>query len=100
MSRSLFTVLLVAVTLAVTTHATPIVQVRDNLIRIPMAKRFNLTGSGSLLARDQARAKTLVARANAHLSGIPLTPEAVIGVPADNQAVDYVINVRAREDRA
>ncbi|KAM5544280.1 hypothetical protein V8D89_001940 [Ganoderma adspersum] len=92
MSRGLFSLLL-AVSLAVTAHATPIVQVRDNLIRIPMAKRFNLTGSGTLLARDQARARNLVARANAHLSGIPLSPDAVIGVSADNQAVDYVITV-------
>ncbi|KAI1788141.1 aspartic peptidase A1 [Ganoderma leucocontextum] len=93
MSRGFFSLLLLAVTLAVTAHAAPVVQVRDNLIRIPMAKRFNLTGSGTLLARDQARARNLVARANAHLSGSSLSSDAVIGVPADNQAVDYVINV-------
>ncbi|TBU30450.1 aspartic peptidase A1 [Dichomitus squalens] len=58
-----------------------------------MAKRFNLTGSGTLLARDQARVKNLRARANARLSGTPLSSDAVISVPADNQAVDYVINV-------
>ena len=100
MSRGLFSLLLLAVTLAVTAHATPLVQVRDNLIRIPMAKRFNLTGSGTLLARDQARARNLVARANAHLSNTPLSPDAVIGVSADNQAVDYVITVRASEDQS
>ncbi|PIL25289.1 transporter [Ganoderma sinense ZZ0214-1] len=93
MSRGLFSLLLLAVTLAVTAHASPVVQVRDNLIRIPMAKRFNLTGSGTLLARDQVRARNLVARANAHLSGTPLSSDAVISVSADNQAVDYVINV-------
>ena len=96
MPRGLFSLLL-AVTLAVTAHASPVVQVRDNLIRIPMAKRFNLTGSGTLLARDQARVKNLVARANAHLSGSQLSPDAVISVPADNQAVDYVINVRSED---
>nr|WPL92273.1 aspartic protease U42611 [Ganoderma boninense] len=99
MSRGLFSLLL-TVTLAVTAHATPLVQVRDNLVRIPMAKRFNLTGSGTLLARDQARARNLVARANAHLSGTPLSADAVISVPADNQAVDYVINVEVGSPNA
>ena len=93
MSRGVFSLVLFALTFAVTANATPVVQVRDNLVRVPMAKRFNLTGSGTLLARDQARVKNLLARANAHLSGTALSSDAVISVPAENQAVDYVINV-------
>ena len=93
MSRGFFSLVLFALTFAATANATPVVQVRDNLVRVPMAKRFNLTGSGTLLARDQARVKNLLARANAHLSGTTLSSDAVISVPAENQAVDYVINV-------
>ncbi|KAI0357861.1 acid protease [Trametes cingulata] len=92
-SSSFFSLLLLALTLAVTASATPVVQVRDNLVRLPIAKRFNLTGSGKLLARDQARVRNLRARANAKLSGVPLTSDAVVSVPADNQVVDYVVNV-------
>ncbi|OBZ79197.1 Polyporopepsin [Grifola frondosa] len=47
----------------------PVVQVRDNLVHLPLAKRFNLTGSGTLLARDQAHVQNLRARAQAKLSG-------------------------------
>ena len=93
-SASFFSVLLLVLTLAVTAQATPVVQVRDNLVRLPMAKRFNLTGSGSLLARDQARLRNLRARANAKLTGVPFDVDAAVGsVSADNQAVDYVVNV-------
>ncbi|KAI0822360.1 acid protease [Trametes gibbosa] len=73
--------------------ATPVVQVRDNLVRLSFAKRFNLTGSGKLLARDQARVRNLRARASAKLSGLALTADTVVSIPADNQVVDYVVNV-------
>ena len=95
MSRSFLSLLLVAFAVA-STQANPVVQVRDNLVRLPIAKRINATGSGNLLARDQARVKNLRARANAKLTGIPLSEDAVIGVSADNQVVDYVVNVSAR----
>lgn len=93
MSRSFFSLLLVTLTLVVASSANPVVQVRDNLVRLPLAKRFNFTGSGTLLARDQLRVKNLHARAQAKISGIPLSSDAVIGVAATNQAVDYVVNV-------
>ncbi|CDO71514.1 hypothetical protein BN946_scf184910.g13 [Trametes cinnabarina] len=92
-SNSFFSLLLLAITLAVTTSATPVVQVRDNLVRLPTAKRFNLTGSGTLLARDQARVRKLRARASAKIAGVEFVEDAVGSVPADNQAVDYVVNV-------
>ncbi|KAI0672483.1 acid protease [Trametes maxima] len=90
-SSAFFSLLLLA--LALTAHATPVVQMRDSLVRLQTAKRFNLTGTGNLLARDQARVHNLRARANAKLTGVPLTADAVISVPVDNQAVDYVANV-------
>ncbi|KAI0643937.1 acid protease [Trametes meyenii] len=90
-SSAFFSLLLLA--LALTAHATPVVQMRDSFVRLQTAKRFNLTGSGKLLARDQARVHNLRARANAKLTGTPLTADAVISVPVDNQAVDYVANV-------
>ncbi|OBZ79192.1 Polyporopepsin [Grifola frondosa] len=85
--------LLLVLTLAVAAGATPVVQVRDNLVRMQVAKRCNFTGSGTLLARDQARAQNMRAQTQAKQSGMPLNTDAVISIPADNQAVDYVVNV-------
>ncbi|OJT11874.1 Polyporopepsin [Trametes pubescens] len=93
-SSSFFSLLLLALSVAVTAGATPVVQVRDNLVRLPFAKRLNFTGSGKLIERDQARVRNLRARANAKLSGLTLTNDAVISVPVDNQVVDYVANVQ------
>ncbi|OSD00664.1 acid protease [Trametes coccinea BRFM310] len=92
-SNSFFSLLLLAITLAVTASATPVVQVRDSLVRLSTAKRFNLTGSGTLLARDQARVRNLRARAAAKIAGVEFVEDADGSVPADNQAVDYVVNV-------
>lgn len=94
-SSSFFSLLLLALSIAVTAGATPLVQVNDNLVRLPFAKRLNFTGSTKLLARDQARVRNLRARANAKLSGLTLTDDAVVSVPAENQVVDYVVNVSA-----
>ncbi len=96
MSRGLsssFFPLLLALTLAVVASATPVVQVRDNFVRLPIAKKFNLTGSSTVLARDQLRVKRLLSKANARLSGEQLSSDAVISVPADNQAVSYIASV-------
>lgn len=43
------------------------------------------------MKHDQARARNLVNRANAKIDG--LSPDAVVSVPAENQAVSYVVNV-------
>ncbi|RPD58932.1 aspartic peptidase A1 [Lentinus tigrinus ALCF2SS1-6] len=90
---STFLSLLLALSLALAVTATPIVQVRDNFVRLPLAKKFNLTGTHTLLARDQARVKHLNALAKARLAGTPLSSDAVIGVPVDNQAVSYIATV-------
>ncbi|RDX41559.1 aspartic peptidase A1 [Lentinus brumalis] len=90
---SSFISLLLALTLAVAVSATPVVQVRENFVRLPLAKKFNLTGTHTLLARDQARVQLLNARAKARLTGTPLSSDAVISVPVDNQAVSYIATV-------
>lgn len=97
-SSSFFSLLLLALSVAVTAGATPVVQVRDNLVRLPFAKRVNFTGSSKLIERDQARVRNLRARANAKLNGLTLTDDAVVSVPVDNQVVDYVANVSPYED--
>ena len=96
MSRGLsssFFSLLLALTLAVVVGATPVVQVRNNLIRLPIAKKLNLTGTSTLLAADQLRVKNLHTQANARLSPQPFSTDAIINAPLDNQAVSYIAQV-------
>ncbi|KAH9885223.1 acid protease [Cubamyces lactineus] len=88
-------ILLLLLTFVVSTQATPAVQIRDNLVRLTVAKRFNLTGSGKLLARDQARVKNLFALRNANTMGVTRGLDADAGhdVPATNEGVSYVVEV-------
>ena len=92
MSRGLSSLLL-ALTLAVVVGATPVVQVRHNFIRLPMAKKFNLTGTSTLLAADRLRVKNLHTQAKARLSPQSLPADAVISAPLDNRAVSYIAQV-------
>ncbi|KAI0634024.1 acid protease [Trametes polyzona] len=92
-SSSFLSLLVLALSLVLTASATPLVKITDSQAKLPFAKRFNLTGSGKLIARDQARVRNLRARANAKISGFTLQPEVVSNVAADNQVVDYVVNV-------
>ncbi|KAI0329987.1 acid protease [Cubamyces sp. BRFM 1775] len=94
-SAAFSSLLVLVLTFAVSAQGTPVVQIHDNLVRLTMAKRFNLTGSGKLIARDQARVKNLFARGNAKSAGEPRGLDADPGhsIPATNQAVDYVVNV-------
>ncbi|KAI0741300.1 acid protease [Daedaleopsis nitida] len=87
-SSSFFSLLL-ALTLV---DATPVVQMRDSRVSLSIAKKFNFTGSSTILARDQARAKFLQAKAKARLSGVPLSSD-VVSTPADNQVVSYIAEV-------
>ena len=95
----MFAHLTVTVTIALLAAATPIV-VKDNLIRLPMVKRFNATSTQTLLQHDQARARSLktgrlavpkttstVAAAAAAASGTSF-PEAIT-----NTAVAYTAEV-------
>lgn len=92
---SLVAALWVLLPLAVCTDATPVVRAQTNSVRLPMAKRINATGSAKILEHDQARVRSLRARAAARASGHKLpTPGGDSGnVPATNQVVDYVVDV-------
>ncbi|KAL5518792.1 hypothetical protein ACEPAH_475 [Sanghuangporus vaninii] len=78
--------------LAFIVSANPIV-VRDNLVRLPFAKQVNVTGTGHILKNDQSRAAALRAIGEARASGKQLQKDAVISIPAQNQAVTYVASV-------
>lgn len=75
------------VALALTVSATPVV--RDTpTITLPIAKRFNTTGTFNLLAQDQARAKWLKSRGK----GEQLAERAG-SVPVTNELVSYIASV-------
>lgn len=86
-AASLLSTLLLAVFVA----ANPIV-VRDNLIRLPIAKRVNETSALDVLRIDQARAAALRARA-ARKNGLQTLDDDASSISVTNQAVDYVANV-------
>lgn len=84
-AASLLSTLLLAVLVA----GNPVV-VRDNLVRLPIAKRVNATNARDVLRIDQARAAALRARGNAK-AGKFVADAGSISVT--NQAVDYVATV-------
>ncbi|PSR71068.1 hypothetical protein PHLCEN_2v13037 [Hermanssonia centrifuga] len=87
--------LLIALTLALVVSANPLT-VRDApLVTLPIAKRVNTTSTTSLLKHDQARARGLIARANARLNGKRgPSPDTIVGsTPATDQIVDYVVTI-------
>ena len=67
----------------------------DNPITLPVAKRFNFTGSTKILQHDQARARHLLTQGAARLgTGTLLSPSpAGSDIPAENQLVQYVASV-------
>lgn len=82
--------LLYTLLLALVVAANPVV--RDNFIRLPFAKQVNITTARHLIKGDQARAAALRTRGQAKAKGT-LTKDAVVSVPAQNQAVTYVASV-------
>jgi len=91
--------LLTTIVLALAVVGTPVFNY-DDLVRrgaqkpitLKGAKRVNNAGTIGLLARDQARAKTLRAQGEAG-SGKFKNAQIVSSVPATNQAVQYVVDV-------
>ncbi len=83
--------ILSTVLLALVVSANPIT-VRDNLVRLPFAKKLNLTPGNGLLKGDQARAAALRAHGEAKAAGT-LAKDAVISIGVQNQAVTYVASV-------
>ncbi|KAI0296358.1 aspartic peptidase domain-containing protein [Multifurca ochricompacta] len=73
--------------LAVSVAANPIV-VRKPSVSLSFARHLNITGSRDLVAKDQARAKNLVAIGKAKQSGI-LSRAGVVSVGVTNVGVSY-----------
>ncbi|KAG6868337.1 hypothetical protein C0993_004828 [Termitomyces sp. T159_Od127] len=85
--------LLSTLLLVLTVSANPIV-VRESQVKLPLARRLNVTSVHNLLRHDVARAKFLRARAEAKLSGaFDFDTRAVINEQVDNQAVTYIASV-------
>ena len=73
--------------------------VLSNTVTLPIAKRFNFTGSGKMLQHDQARARNLRARAEARATGAVLPPSSeAVNVPIESDLITYVANVSATEN--
>ena len=61
--------------LALFSQAGPVV-IRDNLIRLPLAKKVNVTSAAQILKEDQARATRLVSRLTSGVENDPVTNKA------------------------
>ncbi|KAJ7492341.1 aspartic peptidase A1 [Mycena latifolia] len=81
--------LLPAVLLALRVAAGPVL-VEDNIITLPISRRFNFTGTGSIVQNDMARIQAAKARSAAKKG---LASRAVISEPVDNQVVTYIASV-------
>ncbi|KAJ6621077.1 aspartic protease [Mycena sp. CBHHK59/15] len=81
--------LLPTVVLALSVAATPVL-VRDNIVSLPISRRFNFTGTGSVIQNDIARIQAVKGRTAAKKG---LASRAVISEPVDNQVVTYIASV-------
>ena len=96
LTDNMFTQLTVTVYLAVLAVASPLV-VRKSPITIPLARRFNVTGSAKVLELDQARAKSFksgVRTTHTHAHTGKTSSAATVPVPVTNGAVTYTAAVR------
>lgn len=77
---------------ALAVSATPLV-VRDSIVSVPVARRFNSTGAATILEIDQARASVLreVALSGQSRSGSAV--QTLFTDPATNGLVDYTVQV-------
>lgn len=83
--------LLATLLLALSVTATPVL-VHNSPVTLPISRRFNFTGSRTILDRDQARAASLRAKAEA-FGPDHQGKRAVINSPAENVAVVYQASV-------
>lgn len=90
----MFTPLLVTVTLALLSAASPLV-IRNSPITVPLTRRMNFTGTKTVLERDQIRAKGLMAGRSTKIPSGTRAAEAAstFAVPATNQATIYTAEV-------
>ncbi|KAK7680347.1 hypothetical protein QCA50_016587 [Cerrena zonata] len=75
-----------------TALASPAVTIRKSPVTLPFARRINATSVRDLLKIDQARAKAFKNRPQVQQRITPASA-AAFGVPATNQAVDYILEV-------
>ncbi|KAJ7897160.1 aspartic peptidase A1, partial [Mycena olivaceomarginata] len=73
--------------LALRVAAGPVL-VDDNVITLPISRRFNFTGTGTVVQNDIARIKAVKSRTAAKKGA-----RAVISEPVDNQVVTYIATV-------
>ena len=91
----MFTQLIVPLTLALYCAASPAV-VRENLVKLPIARRFNATGTSKLVELDRARAAALKSSVgtNRRSGKFKSALRAAIGnEPVTNQATIYTAAV-------
>ncbi|KAK7680342.1 hypothetical protein QCA50_016582 [Cerrena zonata] len=84
----------IALLLATTVGAHLAVTITKSPVSLPFARRINATSIQNLLKIDQARAKALKTRTKAQRGSNKVSASAAaFGIPATNQAVDYILNV-------
>ncbi|KAG6919007.1 hypothetical protein DXG01_009717 [Tephrocybe rancida] len=85
--------LLCALLLPLVISAKPVV-VQESPVKLPLARRLNITSVHNLLRHDVARAKFLRAKAEAKLRGASnFNARAIINEQVDNQAVTYIASI-------
>lgn len=87
--------LIATLTLALVCAASPVV-VRDNLVKLPMARRFNSTGVAKLVELDRARAQTLKTSSQSRQNKDRFrsaAKAAISNAPITNTAVTYIAEV-------
>ncbi|KAJ7051990.1 aspartic peptidase A1 [Mycena amicta] len=82
-------VFLPAVFLAFRVAAGPVL-VQDSFISLPISRRFNFTGSATIVQADLARVHTIKSRKSAKISA---QARAVVSEPVSNQVVSYIASV-------
>lgn len=89
------TSLLTVLFLGSAVSSSPVVQIRNSPISVPLTRTLNATSLSihNLLQRDQARVQALRAQVGASVD-LSLSSATVIGnEPVDNQAVSYIASI-------
>lgn len=90
----MFTQLAATISLALLCAASPVVVVRDNNIKMPITRSFNISGDKTLADIDRARVQTLVSRAKKSASKAQIAQQAGYGsADATNIATIYTVAV-------
>ncbi|KAH0591103.1 Polyporopepsin [Termitomyces sp. J132] len=87
--------LLATLLLALAVSANPVV-VRDSPVKLPLARRLNVTSVHNLIRHDLTRAKHLRTRAEALSKGVSagvFSSDAIVDESVDNQVVSYIASI-------